>query len=59
MAKTLAIMIPAMNVDDRAEMLGGMKREAPPEAFAAVWGLTRSILPAPEFRILSARLDMG
>jgi hypothetical protein len=56
MAKSLAVMIPAMNVDDRAELLGGMEHDAPPEAFAAVWGLTRSILTASEFRTLSARL---
>jgi hypothetical protein len=57
MAKNLAVMMPGMNVDDRAELLGGMEHDAPPEAFAAVWSLTRSILPASEFRTLSVRLD--
>jgi len=56
MAKALAVMMPAMNVDDRAELLGGMERDAPPEAFAAVWGLTQSILPTSDFRALAARL---
>lgn len=56
MAKTLAVMIPAMNVDDRAELLGGMQQDAPPEAFAAMWGLTRSVLSAGDFRALAARL---
>jgi len=56
MAKSLAVMMPAMNVDDRAELLGGMERDAPPEAFAAVWGLTQSILPTSDFRALAARL---
>jgi hypothetical protein len=56
MAKSLAIMLPAMNVDDRAEMLGGMQQAAPPEAFAAVWGLTRSVLTPADFRALAARL---
>jgi hypothetical protein len=59
MAKALAVMIPGMNVDDRAELLGGMEHDAPPEAFAAVWALTQSILPASDFRTLSARLDKG
>jgi len=33
----MRIMIPAMNRDERAGMLGGMKAGAPPEAFAAVF----------------------
>ncbi len=56
MAKTLAVMIPAMNVDDRAELLTGMLHDAPPEAFDAVWGLTQSVLTGADFRALAARL---
>jgi len=56
MAKSLAIMLPAMNVDDRTELLGAMQQSAPPEAFAAVWGLTRSVLTPADFRALAARL---
>ena len=33
MARSLAFMLPAMNVDDRTELLGGMRMAAPPEAF--------------------------
>ena len=33
MAQSLAIMIPAMNIDDRTELLGGMRAGAPPEVF--------------------------
>lgn len=56
MAKALAVMLPAMNVDDRTEVLGGMQHAAPPEAFDAVWGLTRSVLSAADFRAVAARL---
>jgi hypothetical protein len=56
MAKTLAVMIPAMNVDDRAELLAGVQHDAPPEAFDAIWGLTRSVLTVADFRALAARL---
>lgn len=56
MAKTLAVMLPAMNVDDRAELLSGMQQDAPPEAFAAVWSLTRSVLPVNDYRALATRL---
>ncbi|OWY58534.1 hypothetical protein B7486_79445, partial [cyanobacterium TDX16] len=34
MARSLAFMIPAMDVDDRTELLGGMQAGAPPEVFA-------------------------
>jgi len=37
-----------------AELLGGMEHAAPPEAFALVWSLTRSVLS--DFRALAARL---
>ncbi len=57
MAKALAVMIPAMNLDDRTELLGGMRQDAPPEAFAAVWSLTRSVLPAADYRALEARMS--
>jgi len=56
MAKALAVMLPAMNVDDRTEALDGMQQTAPPEAFDAAWGLTRSVLPAADFRAVAARL---
>ena len=38
MAESLAFMLPAMNLDDRTELLGGMRMTAPPEAFAGVVG---------------------
>lgn len=56
MAKGFAVMLPAMNVDDRMELLAGMERGAPPEAFAEVWGLTRSVLTPSDFAALAARL---
>ncbi len=31
----------------------------PPEAFAEVWSLTRSVLPADEFAPLGARLGVS
>ena len=32
-----SFMLPAMNIEDRTELLGGMKAGAPPEVFAGVW----------------------
>jgi len=58
MARSLAIMLPAMNIDGRAELLGGMQAGAPAEVFDGVWGLAGSVL-APEDRVaLARRLDL-
>jgi hypothetical protein len=58
MARSLAVMLPAMNIDDRAAMLGGMRAEAPAEVFAGIWGLAGSVLTAPDQAALAARLGI-
>lgn len=55
MAAALALMLPAMNLDDRVDMLGGMRMGAPAEVFSSVWNLTRSVLTADDFAAVSAR----
>jgi Hemerythrin HHE cation binding domain len=55
----LAVMFPAMNVDDRTELLGGMKATAPAEAFEGVWSLAGSVLSADDHRALAARLSLA
>ena len=59
MAKSLALMIPAMNVDDRAELLGGMQQGAPAEVFSGVWGLVKSVLVPADASALGRRLGIG
>lgn len=59
MARSLSFMLPAMNVDDRAEMLGGMRMAAPPEAFDGVVSLARSVLQPADFTVLAARLGIN
>jgi hypothetical protein len=59
MATSLGFMLPAMNIDDRAEMLGGMQSEAPPEVFAGVWALAGSVLTPADYRALGARLGIA
>ena len=56
MAASLAVMLPAMNVDDRTELLGGMQAGAPAEVFEGVWSLAGSVLPPAELTALAARL---
>src|SRR5262249_29295555 len=57
MGRALALMLPAMNIDDRTEMLGGMKAGAPAEVFAQVQLLAQSVLPPSDYDALFARLD--
>jgi hypothetical protein len=58
MAQSLTMMLPAMNVDDRTELLAGMQASAPPDAFAAVTGLARSVLSPGDFRAVADRLGL-
>ena len=59
MATSLALMLPAMNIDDRTELLGGMQAGAPAEVFAGVWGLAGSVLAPADHRALGARLGLA
>jgi hypothetical protein len=59
LATSLAFMLPAMNVDDRVEMLGGMRESAPPQVFDGVMGLARSVLDPADFAALARRLGMA
>ena len=58
MVRSLAVMFPAMNVDDRTDMLGGMRATAPAEAFDATWGLVGSVLCPADRVQLAARLGL-
>jgi hypothetical protein len=58
MAFSLSLMLPAMNVDDRTELLGGMRASAPTEVFAGVWGLAGSVLSPADVAALGARLGI-
>lgn len=55
----LTLMLPAMNVDDRTEMLGGMQASAPAPAFDGIVSLTRSVLQPADFAAVSARLGLA
>ena len=59
MARSLAFMLPAMNLDDRGGMLGGLRMVAPPDVFSAVLGLARSVLQPADFTALARRLDVA
>ena len=59
MAMGLSVMLPAMNVDDRAELLGGIKAGAPAEVFGRVWGLAESVLEPRDRDALGGRLAVA
>jgi hypothetical protein len=59
MSRTLALMLPAMNLDDRVEMLGGMQANAPAEVFEGVWNLAGSVLAVPDRVALGRRLGLS
>lgn len=56
MAATLALILPAMNVEDRTEMFLGMKAAAPAEVYDGVRSLAQGVLPAREFAELVRRI---
>lgn len=57
LGKGLSIMLPAMNVDDRTELLGGVRMSAPDPVFQGVWSLG-SVLEPADVRELAARLGI-
>jgi len=59
MAHSLALMLPAMNVDDRTELLGGMREGAPAEVFEGVWGLAGTVLDPADHAAVAARLGIA
>ena len=59
MARSLALMLPAMSIDDRTELLGGMRAGAPAEVFAGVWSLAGSVLRPADHAALAERLDLA
>ncbi len=58
MATSLALMLPAMNLDDRTDMLGGMRAQAPAEVFQGVWGLAGTVLEPCDLAALAQRLGL-
>ncbi len=59
MARSLAFMLPAMNIDDRVGLLGGVRAAAPAEAFEAVVGLAGSVLRPADFASLTERMEVA
>ncbi|MCU0267701.1 MAG: hemerythrin domain-containing protein [Acidimicrobiales bacterium] len=55
--RSLALMLPAMNIDDRAEFFAGFASAAPAEVVEAVWGLAEQVLEPADVTALATRVD--
>ncbi len=58
MGQSLSIMVPAMNIEDQAELFGGMQAGAPPDVFAGAMGLAQSVLEPARYETLASRLGV-
>jgi hypothetical protein len=56
LATGLGIMLPAMNADDRVELLGGAQQGAPAAVFAGMLALARGALTPADDEQLVTRL---
>jgi hypothetical protein len=59
MAAALAIMLPAMNIDGRAQLLGGMQANAPRQVFEGIWGLAAAVLAPADQAAVALRLGLA
>jgi len=59
MGAALALMIPAINLDERVKMLSGIRADAPPEAFDGVCALASMVLAPEDHAALSLRLGLA
>lgn len=58
MCQFIAIMMPAMNVEERTNMLGGMKAGAPPEIFELFRSATETALKPDDYRNIAIRIAL-
>ena len=57
MADVMAFMLPAMNTEERVDMLGGMSM-APPPVFAVLRRAAKKALSADEWAVVTTRLGL-
>ena len=59
MAQSASVMLPAMNVEDRVELLGAIQADAPADAFAGIMGLAGAVLEPADLAQVKARLGVA
>jgi hypothetical protein len=58
MARSAALMLPAMNIDDQTELYAGARAGVPPEVFQGMLMLAEAALEPERYHALRARLDV-
>jgi hypothetical protein len=58
MAKSAALMLPAMNIADQTELFEGARLGVPPEVFQGILMLAESVLEPERYQTLRTRLDV-
>ncbi len=58
MAKSAALMLPAMNIEDQIELYEGARAGVPPEVFAGMVALGESVLEPARYQLLAQRLGI-
>jgi len=59
MRRTAPLMLAAMNIEDRVQMLGGAQAGAPPEVFAGMMSLTQSVISPADYAQVANRLGVA
>jgi hypothetical protein len=59
MCAFIAVMVPAMNIEERTSMLGGMQAGAPPEIFEVFRSAAEAALGADDYGDVAARLGLA
>ena len=59
MCAFIAVMAPAMNLEERTNMLAGMQAGAPPEIFELFRAAAEAALTASDYRTVAARLGLA
>jgi hemerythrin HHE cation binding domain-containing protein len=59
LANGLSVMLPAMNIDDRVELLVGIREGAPLKVFAGICALAESVLTPEAWRATATRLALA
>jgi hypothetical protein len=59
MVRCASLMLPAMNIVDRCEMLGAMRDTAPGFVFAGMWDLAGSVLSTRQYLATAHRLGLA
>jgi hypothetical protein len=58
MARSAALMLPAMNIDDQAELYLGAQAGVPPEVFEGMLALAQAVLEPERYQLLCTRVGI-